>query len=210
MRFTVSGLPAETSVRLKIFARNSKGKSDYVWLRGQTLRAPDRVIVSRDFLGMNDLPDHQRLYSLFRRPLLLFFVAASVVVTTTVLCLAVIVCRQFRTRSTRTVSSCHFNSGSHMESRSSSDRLNDCEEVLKRSSGSCDGNKSTLNEDFCDQQLLSGRDQFADPYPGSQQQYVSNGPPDIIPSFPFASSSPDEATTSFALDDKNFTATFGT
>ena len=209
MRFTVSGLPAETSVRLKIFARNSKGKSDYVWLRAQTLRAPDRVIENRDFLGMNDLPDHQRLYSLFRRPLLLFFVAASAVVTCTVVSLAVIVCRQIRSRSAALLTACHFNSGSHMESRSSSERLNDCEEVLKRSSGSCDGNKSTLSEDLCDQQLLSVRDQFPpNPYPGSQ--YVSNGPPDIIPSFPFASSSPDEATTSFALDDKNFTATFGT
>lgn len=200
-------------MRLKIFARNSKGKSDYVWLRAQTVRAVDRVIVNRDFLGMNDVSDHERLYSLFRRPLLLFFVSASVVVTSTVVSLAVIVCRQFRSRPTGllTAASCHFNSGSNMESRSSSERLNDSQEVLKRSSGSCDGNKSSLKEMLCDQQLLSEACHSPNPYPGSQQ-YVSNGPPDIIPSFPFASSSSpdDEATTSFALDDKNFTATFGT
>jgi hypothetical protein len=215
MRITVSGLPAETSVRLKIFARNSKGKSDYVWLRGQTLRAPDRVIVNRDFLGMNHLPHHQRLYSLFRRPLLIFFLIASAVVVVTVLVLAVIVWRQFRTRHSASVllttSSCHFNSGSQTES--SSDRGNESDGVLKAG----ESGSSLQKDDMCDGQLLSQGDQFSgNPYPSSQH-YVSNGPPDIIPSsFPFASSSsfssPEEATTSFALlaDDKNFTSTFGT
>lgn len=214
MRFTVSPLPAETSIRLKIFARNSKGRSDYVWLRGQTLRAPDRDIENRDTHRMNQLPDHQPLDSLFRRPLLLFFVIASSAVLLTVASMSLLLCRQFRGRSVLTVSSMSCNSGSRMESHTSSEGLNDSQEALKRSSSSsCDGNKRSLNEEFCDQQLVSrgGSDQFSNPYAGSE--FVSSGPPDIIPSsFPFTCWQPDggqeRATTSFALDDKNLAATF--
>ena len=209
--FDVCSLPPESSVRLKIFARNSRGKSDYVWLRAQTLRAADPLIEDQGFLGANHLPDHQRLYSLFRRPLLLFFLTASAAVILTVMSLAVLLYRQLRSRSSLTASSvsCHFNSGSQIASRTSSECLNDSREALKRSSGSCDGNKSSSwNEEFCDQQLLSSRDQPANPYPG--RNGVANGPPDIIPCFPFAAPLDEEATTSFPLDDKKSSGERGT
>lgn len=190
-----------------MFARNTRGRSDYVWLRAQTLRPADPQ--TRDFDERRVAHQQQGLDSLLRRPLLLFFLMASIAVVLTVASMAVMVCRQVRRPSVLTaVSSCN----SRMESHTSSEGLNDSQEALKRSSSSCDGNERTMNEQFCDQQLVSGGDQFANPYPGVD--LVSNGPPDIIPhSFPFPASYSSDvaASTSFPLNDKNFTtSTFGT
>ena len=42
--FVVPNLPSETTLRLRIFASNTRGKSDSIWIRSMTTRPPEKLI----------------------------------------------------------------------------------------------------------------------------------------------------------------------
>ena len=138
LRFSIQNLPSETTLRLKMFAQNSRGKSDSFWLRSQTLvqRPIERVIESQDIFTFNDISDASsssskgrlRLTSMTRRPLLWVFLLGSLLIGLTVLALGIVILIKFQRRrrlsSSLTTSggSCHLTtSGSR---GSSSDQLN--------------------------------------------------------------------------------------
>ena len=223
LHFFATNLPAETNVRLKVFAKNSKGRSDYVWLRAQTLPAPDHLVENQDFLGTTtDLPDYSRFYAIFRSPLSLTFLALTTVITMTVMTLAIIVLVKSRRRGSLASSSCHFDNATapgDLLSRDSGDHLRDSAD--KRAGGSfvhpdvhLEEKKCTCDDEFCDDQLLSTGQQFTNPYQG--RDYGWEGPPDIILYFPYNSDDPTSAdpTSSYALNeslavDKNYGSPFG-
>lgn len=225
LHFFATNLPPETNVRLKVFAKNSKGRSDHVWLRGQTLRAPDHLVENQDFLGTtSDLPDYSRFYAIFRSPLSLTFLALTTVITMTVMTLAIIVLVKARRRGSLASSSCHFDNAApgDLLSRDSCDQLRDGAED-KRAGGSfvhpdlhLEDKKCTCDDEFCDEQLLSAGQQFTNPYQGRDYGMGWEGPPDIILYFPYNSPDPTSAdpTSSYALNeglavDKNYGSPFG-
>lgn len=225
LKFFATNLPPETNVRVKVFAKNSKGRSDYVWLRAQTLRAPDHLVENQDFLGTTDLPDYSRFYAIFRSPLSLTFLALTTVITMTVMTLAIIVLVKARRRGSLASSSCHFDNAApgDMLSRSSCDQLRDETEDKLAPGGSfvhpdlhLEDKKCTCDNEFCDEQLLSTGQQFTNPYQGREYGMGWEGPPDIILYFPYNSADPTSAdpTSCYALNeglavDKNYGSQFG-
>lgn len=211
-------------MRLKIYAKNSKGRSEYVWLRAQTTRTEVHLVQNQDFLGSSsDFGDYSHLYSMFRSSLSLTFLAIITVVTMTVITLAIIVLASRRRTSLTTSSSCHFDESgpSGPASRDSCDQLHQTtDDVLKRAAGSflrpdvhLEEKKCTCDDEFCDEQLLSSRQQFTNPYQG--RDYGWEGPPDIILYFPYntatATDATSDPTSSYALSegsllDKNYSS----
>lgn len=217
-------------MRLKIYAKNSKGRSEYVWLRAQTTRPEVHLVQNQDFLGSSsDFGDYSRFYSMFRSSLSLTFLAIITVITMTVITLAIIVlASRRRAMSLTTSSSCHFDESgpSGPASRDSCDQLHQTtDDVLKRAAGSflrpdvhLEEKKCTCDDEFCDEQLLSSGQQFTNPYQG--RDYGWEGPPDIILYFPYntataATDATSDPTSSYALSegsllDKNYSsAPFG-
>lgn len=46
--FYISNLPTETTLRLRLFAQNNKGRSESIWIRAQTLKIPERMFEGQD------------------------------------------------------------------------------------------------------------------------------------------------------------------
>lgn len=202
-----------------MFAKNAKGRSDSIWLRAQTLRAPDHLVENQDFLGTTDLIDYSRFYTLFRSPLSLAFAALTLVTTLTVISLAIVVSLKSRRRSSLASSSCQFRAGT-VDLTSSLEP----EEDAKRASGSFmspdapmppdQEKKCTCDDEYCDEGLPPQQQQFTNPYQG--RDYGWEGPPDIILYFPYSTAAPASAdpTSSYALNEglaleKNFASPFG-
>lgn len=204
-QFFVSGLPAATTLRLKIFAQNSKGRSDYSWLRAATLRPAERLIDSQS--TSNGANGGGSIYEessnlLKGKPMLLMLVAAALLLVLIVIVVGIIAfVKMNRTShgSSSTFSesnSSHLHSGSHLQSQEN-DHLPSGDHQHYSSNGPRDTfYKDELNDncccedDCCDQMLLTQgskdnrNNQYQQQHPSSDPyQSSSKGPPDIIPSF---------------------------
>ena len=187
-------------MRVKVFARNSKGRSDSVWLRSHTLRAPGDHLShreSQDFLGSSHLlPDYySRFYSFFTSPLALVVSCLATLVTLTVMTLAIIALVSRRRVPLTASSSSHFNDSGPSDS---------CDQlpVVQAKEGDdsslpdahVDAKKCTCDDEFCDEGV--SRQTFTDPYHG--RDYGWEGPPDIILYFPYNNS---DNPAAFALNE---------
>lgn len=216
-QFFVPGLPAATTLRLKIFAQNSKGRSDYSWLRAATLRPAERLIDSQSTSSNGGSVFEESSNVLKGKPMLLMLVAAAFLLVLIVIVVGIIAFVKMNrtTHGSSSIFSSHLNSGSHLQSSQENDHLPSGDH---HHYGPSNGPRDTFykdelndncccEDDCCDQMLLTqGSKDLRNPYqPSSDYQSSSKGPPDIIPSFGYVLDPTTGAATicgALGMDDK--------
>lgn len=212
LQFLISNLPSETTLRLRLFAQNSKGKSDSSWIRAQTLRPPERLIESsQDILSLNDnsdIPNSNGISasSLLHQPHLISLVVGFFVITSSAILFGILLLVKFRKSRSASCSlmgsnSCHLTSSNL---RDSPDQMSsDSSENLKRGgppggNGGGPGNggghptfyptdNKCCCDEFCDDPNVVGRShshhQSEYEHTYHGRGYSTNCPPDMIPSY---------------------------
>ena len=183
-QFFVPGLPAATTLRLKIFAQNSKGRSDYSWLKAATLRPAERLIDSQSTSSGSSGSSGSSIFEessnmLKGKPVLVLLSAAAVLLILIVIVVGIIAFVKMNrthggssssTFSESNSSHLHSSGGSHLQSNGQeNDHLPSGDHHNNHfGSGSSNGPQSTFykdelndtnyccEDDCCDQMLLTG------------------------------------------------------
>ncbi|XP_054169147.1 hemicentin-1-like [Oppia nitens] len=176
----VPNLTPATSFQLKLFAINSKGKSDQIWLRAQTLRPAERLVDADSNTNNNNNELLNTGQTFKTKPMLMALLIGAAVVTVIVISLGIIaVVRVRRSSSANVITNESTQPNSRLQDRTTVNTIfeedDDCQP--------CYG------DDCCDQMLLTSTTTSNQQHlQQSEPQMFSNcnttkGPPDIIPSF---------------------------
>lgn len=184
----VPNLTPNTNFKLKLFAANSKGRSDQIWLSAQTLRPAERLVDS----NKSSNTDSNTSLLLRGKPMVIALLIGAGVVTLIVMALGIIAVVRVRTSSGVCRQTIQQDSRQHP---SGTPAVNfECEEE-------CD---QCCDDDCCDEMLLTTTTTTVPQQTQQTQQMtqqfdensvLNKGPPDIIPSFGYLSA---------GLENKNF------
>lgn len=192
-QFFATNLPAATTFRAKLFAQNSKGRSDAVMLNVQTLRPAERLVDSHTTNGQNNLQARSQIFTV--QPTLIIFVAgAAIAVLVSIVIIVAIVRSRRRIVSTTARPGVTSAVAPRPSDRAASEHL-----PLNGSGGGAtlfgdeheDG--CCCDDDCCDEMLLMTN--HADPRSQFSQVDCRNPNskgPDIIPSFGYCTSTSGE------------------
>jgi hypothetical protein len=179
----VPNLTPATNFKLKLFASNSKGKSDQIVLKAQTLRPAERLVDANS----SGSSDGSNANLLFRgKPMVMALLIGAGVVTLIVIALGVIAVVRVRR------SASHSNS---MPSQVTQQQAPTAATLFEEEEECC------CDDDCCDEMLLTTTGTISQQQQQQLQQQLhqnsntNKGPPDIIPSFGYLSG---------GLDNKNF------
>lgn len=181
----VPNLTPNTNFKLKLFAANSKGKSDQIWLSAHTLRPAERLVDSNTNGSHDGTPPFLR-----GKPMILALLAGAAVVTLIVMALGIIAVVRVRASTNNSPPVPPDNRQSPNPAAAT---------LFEEEEDQCD---QCCDDDCCDEMLLTstappGQQTGGPQQVGQQlcQNANSKGPPDIIPSFGYLSG---------GLDNKNF------
>lgn len=165
-----------TNFKLKIYASNSKGKSDSTWLKAQTLRPAERLIDNNS----NSKDGHAGVILLRGKPMVMALLIGAAVVTLIVIALGVIAVLRVRRSGSN---------GNNLPQQDAPDQQQPASTLFEEDEECC------CDDDCCDEMLLTSTASNVAQQQQLQQNSNSNkGPPDIIPSFGYCG----------GLDNKNF------
>ncbi|CAG2105035.1 unnamed protein product, partial [Medioppia subpectinata] len=187
----VPNLTPATNFKLKLFATNSKGKSEQIWLKAQTLRPAERLVDSNSNASNDGSAGN---YILRGKPMVMALLIGAGVVTLIVIALGVIAVVRVR-RTEPNVQTAHT---SQHDSRQQ--HTTHTSATLFEEDEDCE---ACCGDDCCDEMLLTSTTATTQPSQQQIQQQLhqnsnpSKGPPDIIPSFGFISGG-------LGLDNKNY------
>ncbi|CAG2160223.1 unnamed protein product [Oppiella nova] len=187
----VPNLTPATNFKLKLFAANSKGRSDQIWLKAQTLRPAERLVDANS----NASNDGSNSGLILRgKPMVMALLIGAGVVTLIVIALGVIAVVRVRRSG-----GAGGGGPPVMCQHDTRQQQTTTAATLFEEEDDCDG---CCGDDCCDEMLLTSTTTAAQQQsqqPIGQQLHsntnTTKGPPDIIPSFGYLSG---------GLDNKNF------
>lgn len=206
-QFFASNLPSATNFKAKLYAKNSKGRSNHVWLNAQTLRPAERLVDSQSNNGVNGF---QAAGPVLRgKPAMIALLIGAGVVTLIVIALIVIAVARVRRRSSE-MSVTH--NGSNLPSHTNARPPPSSDEQSPGTGGATlfgdeDEEPCCCEDDCCDEMLLTTNhtEHSLRQYVGGDYQQNGNGKgPDIIPAFGYCSSSSGIGSSGGGLDNKQF------